>query len=77
MKGSKYFNCPLGTKWAVKDGLTARWDQTEIILPKRGNQYYVISVGQSNENYSDIINPHGNLVLPIWIIGIIMLAIAL
>jgi hypothetical protein len=77
MKGSKYINCPLGTKWAAKDGLTARWDQTEIILPKRGNQYYVINLGQSDENYSHIINLDRNLVLPIWIIGMIILAIAL
>lgn len=52
---SKDINCPYGDSLAKFLSHMARTPQTSIILPKKGQEYYVISTGMSDSVASDLI----------------------
>lgn len=51
-----YINCPLGRKLAYHYGGYTLDNQTSIIIPKTGNQYYVFSSGMSDSVATNYIN---------------------
>jgi hypothetical protein len=50
-----YVNCPYGNVLANYYGASV-FDQTSIILPKKGNQYYVFSTGMSDSVANNYLN---------------------
>ena len=49
-------NCPYGNVLANYYGYGSVFDQTSIILPKKGNQYYVFSTGMSDSVANNYLN---------------------
>ena len=56
MENGLYINCPYGNILADYYGVHSPFDQTSIILPKRGNTYYVFSTGMSDSVANNYIN---------------------
>lgn len=56
MLNGNYVNCPQGNVLADYYGLSSLFDQTSIILPKKGNTYYVFSTGMSDSFANNYIN---------------------
>lgn len=48
VQNGENINCPYGTILSNHLGGGSRYEQTSIILPKKGNQYYVFSTGMSD-----------------------------
>ena len=55
MDSGIYVNCPQGKVLANYYGMSP-FDQTSIILPKKGNTYYVFSAGMSDSVANNYIN---------------------
>jgi hypothetical protein len=56
MNNGNYVNSPYGNVLANYYGLSSLFDQTSIILPKKGNQYYVFSTGMSDSVANNYLN---------------------
>ena len=56
MLNGNYINSPYGNVLANYYGLSSPFDQTSIILPKKGNQYYVFSTGMSDSVANNYLN---------------------
>ncbi|MBK8330165.1 MAG: T9SS type A sorting domain-containing protein [Bacteroidetes bacterium] len=56
MPDGLYVNCPYGQVLANYYGGASLFDQTSIILPKKGNTYYVFSTGMSDSVANNYVN---------------------
>jgi len=56
MNNGLYVNCPYGQVLANYYGGKSLYDQTSIILPKKGNTFYVFSTGMSDSAANNAIN---------------------
>ncbi len=56
MQNGLYVNCPYGQVLANYYGGKSLFDQTSIILPKKGNTYYVFSTGMSDSVANNYLN---------------------
>jgi Secretion system C-terminal sorting domain len=56
MANSEFVNCPIGNKLADFYGMIALFVQTDIIIPKKNNEYYVIGTGMSDSVADRYIN---------------------
>jgi hypothetical protein len=56
MQNGLYENCPDGNILADYYGQSSLFDQTSIIIPKKGNQYYVFSTGMSDSVATQYLN---------------------
>jgi len=56
MQNGLYVNCPYGNVLADYYGLNSLFDQTSIILPKKGNTYYVFNTGMSDSFANNYLN---------------------
>lgn len=56
LENGVYVNCPKGKLLADHYGGWSPFTQTSIILPKKGNTYYVFSTGMSDSNANDYLN---------------------
>ena len=56
INNGKQINCPLGTKLCTNYGGLSLFHQTDIILPKKGNQYYVFATGMSDSAADKYLN---------------------
>ncbi len=56
IQNGTYINCPKGNLLADHYGGSSVFDQTSIILPKKGNRYYVFSTGMSDSVAANYIN---------------------
>jgi hypothetical protein len=59
MKNGDTTNCPLGKNLFNYNFGATIFDQSSIILPKSGNQYYVINTGMSDTAFVDIQTSNG------------------
>ena len=65
MQNGTYVNCPSGNVLDNYYGGASLFDQTSIILPKKGNTYYVFSTGMSDsvaKNYLNNIQFNSNVI---------------
>lgn len=56
MQNGLYVNCPYGQVLADYYGGKSLFEQTSIILPKKGNTYYVFSTGMSDSVANNYVN---------------------
>lgn len=56
MLNGEYTNCPKGNLLADYYGGSSLFSQTSIILPKKGNQYYVFGTGMSDSVANNYLN---------------------